>query len=219
MVRPLLTALVSFLLASAFASSSSSNANPLKRKDIEVLTENVAKVARISGEADNTGSKKYIPTPYTGPTSEYITKGNVDLHPPSLPQRGDNLQAYEALFCAICRRDFETTFIILSVFPQLKLTRYVHKINADLYMNCYHLALMYFSAEDFKTFVSFGHEADLVYPYSLGANLLDAAIKSKDQGKIDFLTRALAPHMEKAKQLKEQVRARGIIYLFIKEEL
>lgn len=221
MIRNLLTVLVTLLLtSSSFASSpNENNNNRLKRKSIEVTEENMLKAPRTNNNNNGISSSGLNRTPHTGPTSKYIVKGNVDLHPPSLPQREENLEVYEALMHAMTRRDTETTFLILALFPQLKLTRYFHKTSINLYINFYHLAILSFSAEDFKTFVSFGDESDLVFPLGFGSSILDFAMKSKDQAKIEYLTKALHPHINQVAELKEKVRNQGIVSLFFKSEL
>lgn len=231
MPRTLLSVFFALLISFTFASSSSSNRNSLKRKRVEVEseTENILAATKsfYSGSSSSSSTKSTTSTQPTQPTkptevyqqSRWVIGNHFDLHPTALPQLEDDILAYRALFNAIMRKDFDATFLILSVFPQLRLTRYIYEISSNLYMNYYHLASIIFPVEQFKTLVSFGNEADLVYPYSTGTSMFDSALKAKNREMIYYLRPIFIENHTKVVQLQESIKSRGIISLFIKDEL
>lgn len=231
MSRPLWSLLFSFLLVgSSFASASSANKSSLKRKLVEIKTgpgSDSIKSGRTSAESRTPSSSNVSPVLPTAvktesqksPPSPWLIADKFDLNPEDLPQRKDNLYAYRSLFMAIGRGDFETTCLLLNLFDDLKMTRYFKELKNGNLLTFYHLAIVKFPVEEFKTIVTFGEESDLVYPSSKGSTVFDMAMSSRDESKISYLSFIFTEHSQRMSELKTQISQNGLISLFIKSEL
>lgn len=163
------TVLSLLFISSAFASSSNNkNYGYSRNHNIQVKSEQIANTTNFAINSSVTSS---VSSTTSSSHSKWIVSEQFDLHPPSLPQRETDIFAYCALFEAIRKRNYDQTLLLLSVFPQLKLTRYFHEIKKNLYLNFYHLAFIVFPLEEFKTLVSFSSEEELIYPSGNGLNL------------------------------------------------
>lgn len=118
---------------------------------------------------------------------KYLVKRNVDLDPPTLPHCDNNLAAYRALFIAIARCDFDRAFLLLNVFLELKLTRYLQERNKNVFVNFYHMAIMAFPLAEFKTLASFGEATEPTCLTSKGSGIFEIARMLKDQEKLTLL--------------------------------
>ena len=218
MTRPLVAVILVLLLAFSYASSSGPTARTsLKRKISEIKVENDpshSTSGQTSASSTPISHSEVAVVDHSASTSTWIIGDRFDLHPPSLPQSTHNLEAYRALFRAMGRRDFETTCLILSVFPDLSMTRYFKELRKGCHMNYYQLALITFTLEEFTTIVSFGHESDLIIPYGRGSSTLDLAYGINDASKIAHLRPIFAADIQRARQLKQRVKTHGLISLF-----
>lgn len=231
MTRSFLSVLITLLLVgSSFVSTSSTKKYFLKRKFIEIKTESdsdlmengdttsasitpsSSTVSQVPSMTVTTKTKKY-------PSNPWNISDKFDLDPQSLPQRKENLHVYRTLFVALGTGDFETTCLLLTLFDDLKMTRYFQELKNGHFLTFYHLAFVKFSIEEFKTIASFCDESDLVYPSCRGSTIFDLALSAKDERKISFLRNIFIKHNEKMSELKELVIHNGITSLFVKHEL
>lgn len=225
MFRTLVSVLFSLLLAFSSASAPETRSS-LKRKHIEIKSESISDASQsgctsVSSSLSSSSNpspviRSAVPAP---PSNPWIIANRFDLDPVGLPQSKKHLVANRALFMALGRGDFETTCLLLSLFDDLKLSRYFQELLKNSYLTFYHLAIMKFSVEEFKTIISFCNELDILYPSSGGRSVFDMAIATKDQTKIDFLRPIFLKYQNKVLELKQQVNTKGIVSLFIKEEL
>lgn len=211
----LLAVIYSLLLAFAVASPVS-KAPSLKRKftdaENEADTSNTISATTSTASITNSESTMLVSGPVI--RSPWIVDDRFDLHPTGLPQSSVDVAVYRSLFKAMGRRDFETTCLILSLFPGVKMTRYFLELTKECYMNFYQLALIRFPFEEFETIVSFGKEDDLIIPYGKGSTILDLANVIRDEQKIAYLRSIFVAHFQMAKSLKERVKNHGLISLF-----
>lgn len=130
--RPICLFFAILLILTGVASASLSSINSLKRKRVEVKTEDILNSVTLFYNSPSSSSSTQSTTSHSTsssqsttvtqptqsvPLSRWLIGNHFDLHPPALPQLEDDVLAYQALFKAIMRRDFDVTFLILSFSP------------------------------------------------------------------------------------------------------